>query len=218
VLWIAAAAALLHAGARSAPAQSKQTHALAAGKFLVASRDLLDPNFAETVVVLVRYEEDGVLGLIINRRTQVPIARVFPELPESIKTRSDPLYTGGPVARTMALALLRSRARLEGTEPVFADVSLVSSKSLLQKTMAAGTGPSTFRLYAGYSGWTAKQLQGEIALGGWHIFPGDASMVFDSDPESVWPRLIRKTEQRIAGLGGSKRWLILEVLRPHTLP
>src|SRR5712691_6996086 len=142
LLWIAAAAALLHGGGRSAVAQSAQTHALAAGKFLVASRDLLDPNFAETVVVLVRYEEDGVLGLIINRRTQVPIARVFPDLPESVKAKSDPLYTGGPVARTMALALLRSRARLQGTEPVFADVSLVSSKALLQKTMAAGTGPA----------------------------------------------------------------------------
>src|SRR6267142_769086 len=88
-LWLAAAAALLHAVAHPVPAQSKQTHGLAAGKFLVASRDLLDPNFAETVVVLVRYEEDGVLGLIINRRTKVPIARVFPELSESIKTRSD---------------------------------------------------------------------------------------------------------------------------------
>jgi putative AlgH/UPF0301 family transcriptional regulator len=198
--WIAAAAALLDAGARPVPAQSTQTHALAAGKFLVASRDLLDPNFAETVVLLVRYEEDGVLGLIINRRTKVPIARVFPELPESIKGRSDPLYTGGPVARTMALALLRSRDRLEGAEPIFADVSLVSSKALLQKKMAVGTGPATFRLYAGYSGWTATQLQGEVELGGWHIFPGDASMVFDPDPESVWSRLIRRTEQRVAGL------------------
>jgi putative transcriptional regulator len=197
-LWMAAAAALLYSSARSAPAQSTQTHALAAGKFLVASRDLLDPNFVETVVLLVRYEEDGVVGLIINRRTRIPIARLFPELLDSIKGRSDPLYTGGPVARTMALALLRSRARLEGVEPVFADVSLVSSKSLLQKTMAAGTGPATFRLYAGYSGWTARQLQGEVELGGWHIFPGDPSMVFDPDPESVWSRLIRKTEQRIA--------------------
>ena len=200
LLWIAAAAALLHSGARPAAAQSTQTHALAAGKFLVASRDLLDPNFAETVVLLVRYEEDGVVGLIINRRTRIPVARLFPDLPDSIKGRSDPLYAGGPVARTMALALLRSRARLEGAEPVLADVSLVASQALLKKTMAAGTGPATFRLYAGYSGWTAKQLQGEVELGGWHMFPGDASMVFDPDPESVWLRLIRRTEQRVAGL------------------
>ena len=198
LLSIAAAVALLEAGAADVPAQSTRTGALAAGKFLVASRDLLDPNFAETVVLLVRYEEDGVLGLIVNRRTKVPIARAFPELPESAKGRSDPLYTGGPVGRTTALALVRSRARLERAERLFSDVFMVSGKSLLEKTMAAGTAPSTFHLYAGYSGWTAKQLQREVELGGWHIFPGDASMVFDPDPESLWSRLIRSTEQRIA--------------------
>src|SRR5882672_2802424 len=130
LLWIALAMALLDDGARPAPAQSTQTHALAAGKFLVASRDLLDPNFAETVVLLVHYDDDSVLGLIINRRTKVPISRAFPELPESAKGRSDPIYSGGPVERAVALALLRSRGRPEGADPVFADVSLVSAKSL----------------------------------------------------------------------------------------
>ncbi len=79
---------------------------LAAGKLLVASRDLLDPNFAQTVVLLVRYGDDSVVGLIINRRTQIPLARVFPELKEA-KGQTDPIYRGGPVERTAALALLR---------------------------------------------------------------------------------------------------------------
>src|SRR5262249_44250291 len=192
-------------GAVSVSAQATERRGLAADKFLVAGRALLDPNFAETVVLLVHYEEDGVVGLIINRRTKIPVARLFPELPDSVKVRSDPLYTGGPVARTMALALLRSRARIEGAEPVLADVSLVSSRALLKKTMEAGSGPAMLRLYAGYSGWTAKQLQGEVELGGWHIFPGDGSMVFDPDPDSVWLRLIRRTEQRIAGMLPPKR-------------
>src|SRR5258708_8890028 len=117
LLWIAAAAALLHCGGRWAAAQSTQTHALAAGKFLVASRDLLDPNFAETVVLLVRYEEDGVVGLIINRRTRIPVARLFPELPESIRGRSDPLYTGGPPRRTISPPLLLSPPHLETAAP-----------------------------------------------------------------------------------------------------
>ena len=195
---VAVAAALFHIGAADVAAQSTRTSALAAGRFLVASRDLLDPNFAETAVLLVRYDEDGVLGLIINRRTKVPISRAFPELPQSVKGRSDPLYTGGPVGVTTALALLRSRAKPAGAEPVFADVSLVSSKSLLEKTVAAGTEPGTFRLYAGYSGWTAEQLRREVERGGWYIFEGDASMVFDPDPNSVWPRLIRRAELRMA--------------------
>ena len=205
LLWIAAVIGLLEVCAANAPAQSAAANALAAGKFLVASRDLLDPNFVETVVLLVHYEEDGVVGLIVNRRTRVPISRVFPELPEAVRGRSDPLYTGGPVQRMVALALLRSRAKPAGAEPVFADVSMVSGKSLLEKTLAAGTLPSTFRLYSGYSGWTANQLQREVALGGWHIFPGDASMVFDPEPESLWLRLIRRTEQRITLAGRSRR-------------
>jgi putative transcriptional regulator len=166
---------------------------------LVASRDLLDPNFVQTVVLLVRYnkDEDSVVGLIVNRRTQIPIARVFPELKEA-KGQSDPIYRGGPVERTAALALLRAGAKPEDAEPVFANVSMISNRTLLDKTIAARMDPSMFRIFLGYAGWTAQQLQGEVALGAWHIFPGSAAVVFDTDPETLWSRLIRKTEERIA--------------------
>jgi putative transcriptional regulator len=179
-------------------AQSTRATDLAAGKLLVASRDLHDPNFAETVVLLVHYDEEGVLGLILNRRTRIPIGRAFPDIQESAKGRSDSIYEGGPVQRAVALALLRSRGKIEKAECVFADVCMVSGKPLLEKILAEGTEPGMFRLYSGYSGWTAEQLQREVELGGWHIFRGDASMVFDAHPESLWSRLIRKTEERIA--------------------
>jgi putative AlgH/UPF0301 family transcriptional regulator len=195
-LWIIAAAALLQS--RGA-AQSIRSEDLAAGKLLVASRDLLDPNFVQTVVLLVRYskDEDSVVGLIVNRRTQIPIARVFPELKEA-KGQSDPIYRGGPVERTAALALLRARTKPEEAELVFANVSMISSRTLLDKTIAARMDPSMFHIFLGYAGWTAQQLQGEVALGAWHIFPGSAAAVFDPDPENLWARLIRKTEERIA--------------------
>jgi putative AlgH/UPF0301 family transcriptional regulator len=194
--WIIAAAALLLAGGA---AQSVRGEDLAPGKLLVASRDLLDPNFVQTVVLLVRYseDEDSVVGLIINRRTQIPLARVFPELKEA-KGQSDPIYRGGPVERTAALALLRTRTKPEDAEHVFANVSMISSRTLLDKTIAAGMDPSMFHVYLGYAGWTARQLQGELELGAWHIFPGNAAAVFDTDPETLWSRLIRKTEERIA--------------------
>jgi len=195
-LWILAAGALLQtAGA----AQSIRSEDLAAGKLLVASRDLLDPNFVQTVVLLVRYSKDeySVVGLIVNRRTQIPIARVFPELKEA-KGQSDPIYRGGPVERTAALALLRARAKPEEAEHVFANVSMISSRPLLDKTIAARMDPSMFHIFLGYAGWTARQLQGEVDLGAWHVFPGAAAVVFDTDPETLWSRLIRKTEERIA--------------------
>jgi putative transcriptional regulator len=194
-LWFIAAVALFEAvGARGED--------LAAGRLLVASRDLLDPNFVQSVVLLVRYdsEDDSALGLILNRRTQIPLARVFPELKEA-KGQADPIYRGGPVERTAALALLRAPAKPEGAEHVFANVSMISSRALLDKTIAQRMDPSMFRVYLGYAGWTVRQLQGEVKLGAWHILPASAAAVFDTDPETLWSRLIQKTEERIASAG-----------------
>src|SRR5271169_842321 len=77
----------------------------AAGKFLVASRDLGDPNFSKTVILLLRYdEEQGAMGLVINRRTDLPLSRVFQEL-KAAQDRADEAYLGGPVEPEGVLAL-----------------------------------------------------------------------------------------------------------------
>jgi hypothetical protein len=78
------------------PVQSKNAKSLGAGKLLVASRNLGDPHFAKTVILLIRYDAQGVLGLILNRRTDVPLSRVL-ESPKAAKDRSDPVYLGGPL-------------------------------------------------------------------------------------------------------------------------
>src|SRR6476469_2115764 len=103
ILLAASVAALL-------TAQTRRPAELSAGKLLVASRDLGDPNFAETVVLLVHYDEDSVVGLVLNRRTKVPIARLLEEV-KGASERSDPIYVGGPVGKSGILALLRSRSR-----------------------------------------------------------------------------------------------------------
>ncbi len=185
------------AGASVAAGQSTRTQDLATGSILVASRSLGDPNFAETAIVLVHYKADGVVGLILNRRTNIPLSRVFEDRKEA-KGRSDPVYIGGPVEKAVALALLRSSAKPEDGEQVVGDVWLVSTKTMLAKTLAAGTDSNSFRVYMGYSGWTRSQLKMEIELGAWFIFRGDPALVFDPDPGGLWPKLIRKTEERIA--------------------
>src|SRR6266496_4979699 len=78
------------------PAQSRGTQSLGAGKVLVASRDLGDPNFAETVILLVHYDAQGVVGLVLNRRTDLALSRVLKDF-NAAKDRSDPVYLGGPV-------------------------------------------------------------------------------------------------------------------------
>src|SRR5713226_5712225 len=119
------------------PAQAgKRVKELAAGKILVARRELLDPNFAESVVLLVQYDEKGTVGLIINRKTKVPISRLAKEL-ETAKGRTDPLYLGGPVETTGLMALLKSPTKPEDAKHVFGDIYMISSKATLEKTMAS---------------------------------------------------------------------------------
>jgi putative transcriptional regulator len=202
-LPIAAMVLCLEAAVRLAEAQSMRPADLGAGKLLVASRDLPDPNFAKTVVLLVQYDEDGVVGLILNRRSKVPISRVLDEV-AGAKERPDPVYAGGPVGRTEVLALVRSRRPSGDARHVFGDLFLVSSREGLEKTFASATESSVVHVYLGYSGWTAPQLEHELDLGAWYIFQGSATAVFDSDPDSLWPRLIRDTELRIASRGAAE--------------
>jgi putative AlgH/UPF0301 family transcriptional regulator len=179
------------------PVQSKNAKDLGAGKLLVASRDLGDPNFAETVILLVHYDEDGVIGLILNRRSEVPLSRVLKE-PKAAKDRSDKVYLGGPVETPAVFALLQSPAKVEGAQHIFGAVYLISTKALFEQTISARPDPDTFHVYLGYAGWNADQLRKEVDLGAWFIFRADAGTVFNSDPDSLWPRMIRKTELHLA--------------------
>ena len=180
------------------PVQSKNAKALGAGKLLVASRELADPNFAQTVVLLVQYDDEGVVGLILNRRTDVPLSRVL-EGGKAANHRSDPVYLGGPVETPGVFALFRSPAKLEGAQHIFGAVYLISTKTLFEQAISAQPDPSGFHVYLGYAGWTTNQLRKEVELGAWFIFQPDAETVFDSDPDSLWLQMIQKTELKLAG-------------------
>lgn len=174
------------------------------GKVLVASRSLGDPNFAETVILIVQYDAGGVVGLVLNRRTKVPLSRAL-EGTKAAKDLSDPVYLGGPVDRSVILALLKSPAKLDGAKQVSDGISLISTKVLFDKTIAARPEASAFRVYLGYAGWNKEQLQKEMELGAWFVFPADAGTVFNSDPASLWPKMIRKTELKFAHDGTNSR-------------
>jgi putative transcriptional regulator len=177
-----------------------QSDDLAIGKFLVASRDLGDPNFAKTVILLVHFSEDqGAVGLVLNRRTDVPMSRVFQDLKEA-KGRMDPVYVGGPVELNSVLALLKTKTKPDNATRVFGDVYLISNKDVLKATMASGAEATVFHTYVGYAGWGAGQLEHEVELGAWHIMQADSATVFHSDPDSVWQRMIQRTETQIARL------------------
>jgi putative AlgH/UPF0301 family transcriptional regulator len=178
------------------PIQFKNPKDLGIGKLLVASRGLGDPHFAGTVILLVHYDENGVVGLFLNRRTDVPLSQVL-DL-KAAKDRSDPVYIGGPMEPSAAFALFQSSAKIEKAENIFGGVYLISDKGLFEKTISARPDPKVFHVYLGYAGWTQDQLRTEVQLGAWFVFPADTATVFNSDPDSLWLQMIQNTELRLA--------------------
>ena len=159
---------------------------LAVGQLLIATTKSHDPELAKSVVLLIHYDQQGAIGLIVNHPTEVPMARAFPD------TKSSALvYMGGPVPLG-SNALLRSQKKLKSAANLFGDVHLIADKVFIEASANAGAPSSVFRVYAGYTGWSAEQLRNEVKAGLWRIAPGDASVVFDPHPESVWQRLSRK--------------------------
>src|ERR1019366_9740196 len=182
----------------SAPILSAQSiHDLGVGKILVARRDARESTFAETVILVIRYTHGGTVGLMLNRRTEVPVSRALDPLKGASK-RSDPVYAGGPVELANVLALWRANAMPEGAEHVTGKVYLVSTEALLEKTLAKQADPADFRVYLGYCGWSPGQLEDEAGRGFWRVLSGSADIIFDSEPEPLWSRLIERAEERIA--------------------
>ena len=127
--------ALFVACACSAAAQSKRPEDLAVGKILVTPHDAPDPLFAESVIVLVQYSGTGALGLMINKRTTVPISRAL-EGVSSASKHSEPVFVGGPVQLDTVFALARAAVRPEGAEEVFGNIHFMSTKAALEKALA----------------------------------------------------------------------------------
>ncbi len=172
--------------------QARPPMELSKGKFLVASKQLRDPQFFETVVLLIDYGSQGAMGLVINRPTTVKLSKVLPEI-EGLQKRSDTIYLGGPVAKNQLMLLIRTNSPLEGSRLVFKDIYLSSSQTIIEKMIDNPDTPERFRVYAGYAGWAPGQLDQEVSRGGWHILQADEESVFDKTPLEIWPELIRRS-------------------------
>ena len=167
-----------------------------AGSFLVASRSLIDPNFDQTVILLLEYNEKGAMGLIINRPTEVRLGEMVSDL-EGVEDRPETVWVGGPVAHWQMIVLIRSAATLADTEKVLEDVLFTGSREVLEDVLQNDT---EFRAYAGYAGWGAGQLDNEIDRGSWHVLPGDPELVFDPTPHELWRELLSRGESQWASL------------------
>jgi putative transcriptional regulator len=184
-------------GVGVAAGQTTRIDGLGVGKLLVSSQATGDPAFEKSVVLLVQYDRQGTVGLMINRRTQAAISSVLKDVNTS-KRGADPIYIGGPVELDSVFALLRSSKKPDEAALVLPGVDMATTKAALEKGFALSSGDGDMRVYIGYCGWAPGQLENEVRLGGWWIFQADTAEIFDPHPESVWGRLIARTEQQIA--------------------
>ncbi len=195
--WLAAlAVGLLASGAL--PAAER----VADGTLLVASPELGDPNFSHTVVLVLRSDENGAIGVILNRPTTLEPAKVFPELAANIGTYTGKLFRGGPVAPTRLLFLVRglAAATVEGPE-IIAKVFLSGNPDSLPDIVRLADGTNELRMYAGHAEWVPGQLDREIAAGGWQTVPGSAELVFHTNPTALWAELQKRKDAVVAAAG-----------------
>ena len=167
----------------------------AKGMFLLARRNLPDPNFRRTLVFLLRHGDNGTLGLVVNRRTKVKLSEAIPQI-KGADARERTLFWGGPVAPSQVMFLLRDDRTLESSERVVGDVYVGTHPKLLEQLFDDDKSERDLRVFAGYASWASGQLSAELSRGDWHLLQVDAQIAFSTDVESLWETLIERQDPR----------------------
>ena len=159
-----------------------------AGQLLVATDEIADPRFAETVIYIVKHDAGGTLGLIINR----PMAKgTFADLLKGfgVKAKNPQgeivIHFGGPVSPRQGFLLHSNDVLLDDSTPVDAGIAMTSDVKMIE-AIASGEGPRQYLFTLGYAGWAPGQLAAEIAADSWFTIPGDKALIFGKDADRKW--------------------------------
>ncbi len=174
---------------------ASDTPELGKGLFLIAEPSLRDPNFRETVVLIIQHGSHGTTGVIVNRPTETRLSSVLPDRDE-LEGRDETLHLGGPVDRRVLLLLVRTGVGPTHAEHVFDNVYVSQSVDVLADALKSDDPKTAVRLFAGYAGWAPGQLADEIARGSWRIVPADSAVLFDRDADVIWQEMIRRTSEQ----------------------
>ena len=156
------------------------------GHLLVASAQLLDPNFARAIVFLVEHNSEGAFGLVINRPTQKTVQDIWREVGSAPCNSRQPLYLGGPVPGP--LLALHNRPSLAEMEPV-PGVYFAARKPFLDQLVLDEC--PAYKVFVGHSGWGEGQLENELEEGSWLTVPATAERIFATDDE-LWDAVSRE--------------------------
>lgn len=156
------------------------------GKLLVSSPSLVDPNFRKTVVLIAHHDEEGAMGLVLSRPSDLPAVDAVPSL-DLLPGASDPVFVGGPVQPNAFMVLAEFDDVAEAAAPIMGRLGF----------MPAGAEPDELgirrlRLFAGYSGWGIGQLEAELAESSWIVVDAETDDAFADDPDELWRSVIHR--------------------------
>ncbi len=196
IFALAAAAPLLLA---ALPGGEDQGPASLAGQFLVAAPDMGDPRFAETVILMVRHDETGAFGIVINRpvetRSLASLLEALGDKEPSAKGEVQ-IFAGGPVEPTVGFVVHSAEYHLSGTIDIDGQVAVTSNPEVL-RDMGAGKGPAQSLVAFGYAGWGPGQLENEMAQHAWFTEPEDPKLVFDPDRAGLWKKALDRRDRAL---------------------
>lgn len=181
------------------------------GQFLIAAKKLVDPNFYRSVVLIVEHNDEGAMGLVVNRPSSVSVANALAEHFDLSRT-DDLVYIGGPV-QPSALFVLHNRSELDPHEvAVVPGLYVGSSADVFESVVHSAVDEESemqFRIFCGCAGWAPGQLEGEIDRGDWFHVPATAEMLFCEDPYDVWDALrcqVHRSPELMPDLPGRPEW------------
>ncbi|GJM44457.1 MAG: UPF0301 protein [Gemmatimonadota bacterium] len=170
------------------------------GTFLVASPLLRDPNFLRTVVLMCEHADEGSWGLVINRRTALTYGELLEDLPFPAAAGGR-VFWGGPVQPERMQTLYHLRRDLGDRSEVCPGVDLGLDLDTFREVVSTSLTPGeSLHAYVGHAGWGPGQLAAELETGSWITCTGEASFVFDTEPDEMWERVLQSLGKGFAKL------------------
>ena len=157
-------------------------------QFLIAMPNLKDPNFEKTVTYICAHDEEGAMGIVINKPLEIELAEIFEQMDipaNNPDTNNKMIFHGGPVHTDRGFILHHASKEWDSSIIVSDDICVTTSKDILE-AMAAGDGPEQSLIALGYAGWASGQLEQELMDNAWLNGPSDLEIIFSTPFEQCW--------------------------------
>jgi len=157
-------------------------------QFLISMPNLKDPNFEKTVTYICVHNEEGAMGIVINRPLEIGLGEIFQQMDISIDNmdaNNKKIYHGGPLQTDHGFILHQVDKEWDSSIVISEDICITTSKDIL-KAIAEGEGPDESLVALGYAGWSAGQLEQELMDNTWLNGPANLEIIFNTSPEQCW--------------------------------